>query len=218
MLLIRTCSMIISDGRRKGARWQSGLERWLALATGQFPARFESHCGKLRFGTLVAIPFTPLSQSISEETLNSVGPFYSCVYARGSKRFHQSALECVTVVDYTTHYNPPPPVRQLWHWRIALYRKLPIITQYKTCPQATACSDHVQPILEALMDIWALFLHISNLLQIRLGRFGVHVVARGGQVGKHVVDGLHVECPVSSALYHNVLAQGIYHTNVLNPE
>ena len=30
------------------------------------------------------------------------------VYARGSKRSHQSALECVTVVDSTTHSNPPP--------------------------------------------------------------------------------------------------------------
>ena len=38
-------------------------------------ARFESHCGKLRFGTL-AIPFTPLCQCLSEETLKVVGPFY----------------------------------------------------------------------------------------------------------------------------------------------
>ena len=47
-----------------GARWPSGLDRWLALATGR--CGFESHCGKLRFGTL-AIPFTPL---------RSVGTFY----------------------------------------------------------------------------------------------------------------------------------------------
>ena len=39
------------------------------------PARFESHCGKLRFGTL-AIPFTPLYQCLSEETLRAVDPFY----------------------------------------------------------------------------------------------------------------------------------------------
>ena len=37
-------------------------------------AGFESHCGKLRFGTL-AIPFTPLCQCLSEETLKA-GPFY----------------------------------------------------------------------------------------------------------------------------------------------
>ena len=36
---------------------------------------FESHCGKLCFGTL-AIPFTPLCQCLSEETLKAVGPLY----------------------------------------------------------------------------------------------------------------------------------------------
>ena len=65
------------------------------------PAGFESHCGKLRFGTL-AIPFTPLCQCLSEETLKAVDPLESGVYARGSKRSHQSALECVTIVDSTT--------------------------------------------------------------------------------------------------------------------
>ena len=39
------------------------------------PAVFESHCGKYRFGTL-AMPFTPLCQCLSEETLKAVGPFY----------------------------------------------------------------------------------------------------------------------------------------------
>ena len=64
-------------------------------------AGFESHCGKLCFGTL-AIPFTPLCQCLSEETLKAVGPLeLSGVYARGSKISHQSALECVTVVDST---------------------------------------------------------------------------------------------------------------------
>ena len=33
----------------------------------------------------------------------------SGVYARGSKRSHQSALECVTVVDSTTHSKLPDP-------------------------------------------------------------------------------------------------------------
>ena len=59
----------------RGAQWPSGSERWLGLATGQFPAGFESHCGKLCFGTL-AIPFTPLCQCLSEETLKAVGPVY----------------------------------------------------------------------------------------------------------------------------------------------
>ena len=37
-------------------------------------AGFES-CRKICFGTL-AIPFTPLCQCLSEETLKAVGPFY----------------------------------------------------------------------------------------------------------------------------------------------
>ena len=37
---------------------------------------FESRCGNLfRFG-ISAIPFTPLCQCLSEETLKAVGPFY----------------------------------------------------------------------------------------------------------------------------------------------
>ena len=42
---------------------------------------FESHCAKLfaselwQFG-IPAIPFTPLCQCLSEETLKAVGPFY----------------------------------------------------------------------------------------------------------------------------------------------
>ena len=58
-----------------GARWPSGLERWLGLATGQFPNGFESHCGKnfsLRnFGNSVY----PACQCLSDETLKAVGPF-----------------------------------------------------------------------------------------------------------------------------------------------
>ena len=36
---------------------------------------FESHCGKRRFGTL-SIPFTPLCQCLSEESLKAIDPFY----------------------------------------------------------------------------------------------------------------------------------------------
>ena len=70
--------IIVHDGSRKkknlvfcGVRWPRGLEHWLGLATG----RSRPGCGKLRFGTLV-IPFTPLCQCLSEETLKAVGPFY----------------------------------------------------------------------------------------------------------------------------------------------
>ena len=64
-------------------------------------AGFESHCGKLRFGTLT-IPFTPaLPVSFGGDT-KSRRSLPSGVYAMGSKISHQSALECVTVVDSTT--------------------------------------------------------------------------------------------------------------------
>ena len=53
-----------------------------------------------RFGTL-AIPFTPLCQCISSV------PSICWVYARGSKISHQSAVECVTVVDSTSHSKKP---------------------------------------------------------------------------------------------------------------
>ena len=56
-----------------GARWPSGLERWLVQATGlSWPG---SNPTAENFGTL-AIPFTPLCQCLSEETLKAVGPFY----------------------------------------------------------------------------------------------------------------------------------------------
>ena len=83
---------ICTPGKSKGAAWprrrlgrggQDGVggavAEWVrALAcAGDRTVRvgFESHCRKLHFGTL-AIPFTPLCQFLSEETLKAVGPFY----------------------------------------------------------------------------------------------------------------------------------------------
>ena len=54
------------------AEWVRALA-WTGDRT--VPARFESNYGKPRFGTL-AIPFTPLRQCLSEETLKAVGSFY----------------------------------------------------------------------------------------------------------------------------------------------
>ena len=62
----------------------------VGLATGWSWVRIPLR--KLRFGTL-AIPFTPLCHCLSEETLKSRRSLLSGVYARGSKRSHQSALE-----------------------------------------------------------------------------------------------------------------------------
>ena len=54
------------------AEWVRALA-WTGDRT--VPAGFESHCGKLRFGTL-AIAFTLLCQRLLEKTLKVVGPFY----------------------------------------------------------------------------------------------------------------------------------------------
>ena len=70
-----------------------------------FPAGYEPTAVKtFRLGTL-GIPFATLCQCLSDETLKAVGHFIllSGVYERGSKISHQSALECVTVVDSTSH-------------------------------------------------------------------------------------------------------------------
>ena len=78
------------------------------------PAGFESHCGKLRFGTL-AIPFTPICQCLSEETLKAVGRFY-LVSMPGEVKDPASPhwnVYPVTVVDSTTHSKP--------HWSTANY-------------------------------------------------------------------------------------------------
>ena len=58
-----------------GARWPSGLERWLGMATGHSQPSNTTSVKTFRFGTL-AIPFTPICQCLSDETLEAAGPFY----------------------------------------------------------------------------------------------------------------------------------------------
>ena len=81
-------------------RWPSGLERWLALATGRCGSgsnpTAENFASELWQFRLPALPV-----SFGGDT-QSRGSLVSGVYARGSKISHQSALECVTVVDSTT--------------------------------------------------------------------------------------------------------------------
>ena len=66
------------------------------------PAGFESHCGKLFASELwqFRLPCFAKLVSFGGDT-KSHQSLLSGVYARGSKRSHQSALECVTVVDST---------------------------------------------------------------------------------------------------------------------
>ena len=70
------------------------------------------------FGTL-AIPFTPLCQCLSDETVKAVGPFY-LVSMPGEVKDPTSphSLECVTVVDSTS---PPPEVRLCGFKKAALH-------------------------------------------------------------------------------------------------
>ena len=83
-------------------RGGGGLECWLGLAT---LAGFESRWGNVAS----AIPFTPLCQCLSEDALKAVDQslLSGVLYARGSKLSHRSTLECVTVVESTTHSKLP---------------------------------------------------------------------------------------------------------------
>ena len=60
---------------KRGARWPSGLGRWLWMATGHSRPGSTPTAGDFEFGTL-AIPLTLLCQCLSDETLKAVGPFY----------------------------------------------------------------------------------------------------------------------------------------------
>ena len=86
--------MILCVPNRLGARWPSGLERWLGPATGRFP-------GRVHYGNF-ARNFIPFKVSFGGDTKSR--DLVLC-----HKRSHQSALECVTVVDSTTHSKLPDP-------------------------------------------------------------------------------------------------------------
>ena len=75
-----------------------------------FPAGFDSHCGRLWVRNIGNSVNPSLPVSFGWDT-KSRWSLLSGVYARGSKRSHQSALECVTVVDSTSH-SKSPSVRQ----------------------------------------------------------------------------------------------------------
>ena len=94
------------------------LECLLALATGD-PGRVRTPLRKTSLRNFGNSVYPALPGSFGGDTKSRRSPL-SGVYARGSKISHQFALECVTVVDYTTHSNPPP-VRSLWHRRTALF-------------------------------------------------------------------------------------------------
>ena len=88
-------------------RWPSGLEHW----TGDRTVRGSNPTAEnflLRNVGNSVYPALPVSFGGDTKSRRSL---LSGVYARGSKRPHQSALECVTVVDSTAHSKTPPEVR-----------------------------------------------------------------------------------------------------------
>ena len=84
----------------QGARWPSGLERWTGkrVVRGSNPAEATS----LRnFGNSVCNPALPVSFG-GDTKSKSRRSLLSGVYARGSKRSHQSALQMCNL-SYTPH-------------------------------------------------------------------------------------------------------------------
>ena len=76
------------------------------MATGHSRPGSTPTAGDFEFGTL-AIPLTLLCQCLSDETLKAVGPFY-LVSMPGDVKYPTSPqLECVTVVDSTSHSKSP---------------------------------------------------------------------------------------------------------------
>ena len=84
-------------------RWPSGLERWTGDRTVRGSNPTAENFSLRNFGNSV-YPALPVSFGGDTKSRRSL---LSGVYARGSKRPRQSALECVTVVDSTAHSKLP---------------------------------------------------------------------------------------------------------------
>ena len=91
------------DREIRGVRWPSGLERWTGDRTVRGSNPTAENFSLRNFGNSV-YPALPVSFGGDTKSRRSL---LSGVYARGSKRPHQSALECVTVVDSTAHSKLP---------------------------------------------------------------------------------------------------------------
>ena len=104
------------------AEWVRALA-WAGDRTVSRPGSNPATVTSLRnFGNSV-YPALPVSFGGDTKSRRSL---LSGVYARGSKRSHQSALECVTVVDSTTHSKLPDPQSAIMRRKNAalhLYRK-----------------------------------------------------------------------------------------------
>ena len=72
-----------------GERWPSpsGLGPWASTGDRTVDGSSPTSVNTFLFGTL-AIPFTPLCQCLSDETVKAVGPFYLVSMPGYSKRSH----------------------------------------------------------------------------------------------------------------------------------
>ena len=97
--------MLSKQHMHKVAEWVRALA-WAGDRTVSRPGSNPATVTSLRnFGNSV-YPALPVSFGGDTKSRRSL---LSGVYARGSKISHQSALECVTVVDSTTHSKTPRP-------------------------------------------------------------------------------------------------------------
>ena len=112
---IRSAAIHGGGGVGVVAEWVTALS-----CTGDRTMRdgFESHCTS----ELWQFRLPNLPVSFGEDT-KSRRSLLSGVYARGSKRSHQSTLECVTVVDSTTHSPHPDCVYAAENAALHLYLK-----------------------------------------------------------------------------------------------
>ena len=85
------------------AEWPSGLEHWTGDRTVRGSNPNAENFSLRNFGNSV-YPALPVCFGGDTKSRRSL---LSGVYARGSKRPHQSVLECVTVVDSTAHSKLP---------------------------------------------------------------------------------------------------------------
>ena len=88
--------------------WASGwLERWLGLATGWSRPGSNPTSENFSLRNFANSVYPALPVSFVGGDTKSRQSLLSGVYARGGKRSHQSAPECVNVVDSTTLRNNP---------------------------------------------------------------------------------------------------------------
>ena len=125
-----------SVNRGAVAKWVGALA-WAFDRTVSWPGSNPTAAASLRnFGNSV-YPALPVSFRGDTKSRRSL---LSGVYARGSKRSHQSALECVTVVDSTTHSKLPDLQSAIMRRKTVPCSCIGRRRRTVACPASTTCS------------------------------------------------------------------------------